>query len=658
MLNKIYYLLIKEKYKYKILNYKHENMYIYIAYISMFIVLFFIDKKKINIYNKSTNYDLYWYIKTNLLKILIWKNVFIEDVVEINDKLIKDSIFKIITILENSNLDIITVEKINTKNKTIKFFDIKLKKKNINYIDTKINDKEYNYFTYNDKYYLYKNHFLTILEINKINDKSNEYIKLKDDLLINKIIKNHIIIDWSLFLELLNITIINLKYKNINEVIDKLNNMTENKLYKSNKKEYENLSTIVNHYNFYLENKDYSKIYFSFSFDFRGRLYADHSCSYTNSKITRNCILVDKINFNNYKINLNSKTENILNKYTYLIEDRINKINSNVKVIIIWILISLGKLFKDKNKKKISITDFILIALKNINNDESINKLKIDDLYEFIKYKKIYYNLLENNTNYLYTISKDATASGIQHLIRILGEKNDESFIYANMNSELYWYDTYNYIIDNFFKKNNIPEIYKEVLNRKTLKKTIMIENYGARYNKCLKEFLESIDDKKKNSLSLLNIKSYYKLFFNELRSVGDDNIFFNNIDVYDKDKLEIYLNDSKINLTYYKILKKQLSLTIKKKRNTIQFKHLGDIDYKKTKTSYKANLTHSFDAEIVRRMILLNDKQIFTIHDCFIIPITDISQFIDNLNEQMKKSSIINEKNIVFDIYSLFIII
>jgi len=185
-----------------------------------------------------------------------------------------------------------------------------------------------------------------------------------------------------------------------------------------------------------------------------------------------------------------------------------------------------------------------------------------------------------------------------------------------------------------------------------------MIENYGARYNKCLKEFLESIDDKKKNSLSLLNIKSYYKLFFNELRSVGDDNIFFNNIDVYDKDKLEIYLNDSKINLTYYKILKKQLSLTIKKKRNTIQFKHLGDIDYKKTKTSYKANLTHSFDAEIVRRMILLNDKQIFTIHDCFIIPITDISQFIDNLNEQMKKSSIINEKNIVFDIYSLFIII
>jgi hypothetical protein len=185
-----------------------------------------------------------------------------------------------------------------------------------------------------------------------------------------------------------------------------------------------------------------------------------------------------------------------------------------------------------------------------------------------------------------------------------------------------------------------------------------MIENYGARYNKCLKEFLESIDDKKKNSLSLLNIKSYYKLFFNELRNVGEDNIFFNNIDVYDKDKLEIYLNDSKINLTYYKILKKQLSLTIKKKRNTIQFKHLGTIDYKKTKTSYKANLTHSFDAEIVRRMILLNDKQIFTIHDCFIIPITDISQFIDNLNEQMKKSSIINEKNIVFDIYSLFIII
>jgi len=59
-------------------------------------------------------------------------------------------------------------------------------------------------------------------------------------------------------------------------------------------------------------------------------------------------------------------------------------------------------------------------------------------LFEFIKYKKIYNEILNNKTNKLYTLTKDATASGIQHLIRILGEKNEKSFIYANMNSEMY----------------------------------------------------------------------------------------------------------------------------------------------------------------------------------------------------------------------------
>lgn len=92
-------------------------------------------------------------------------------------------------------------------------------------------------------------------------------------------------------------------------------------------------------------------------------------------------------------------------------------------------------------------------------------------MYEYIKYCKIYNNLSKNLSTKLYTISKDATASGIQHLIRILGEKNNESFIYANMNSELYWYDTYQFIIDNFIYKNNINDEYKNIFKRKYLKK-------------------------------------------------------------------------------------------------------------------------------------------------------------------------------------------
>lgn len=640
------------KYNFKALNDKitieNEEIKIYLLFSSLFILLSFSNSK----YNEEilpTNYEIYWYIESMILKLIIWNNANNHIKIIYTENNLKNTLFKILTILEKESFFII--KKIKTNNKTIKMIYYKTSQIYIN--DAKVNTNEYKYFIYNNKYYLYIDHFTNILELCKINEASGYYIKLYNDELIKKIIKNNIIVDWELYIQLLNITIKYYGFNDIEECINKFKTIIEKKEYKNNKLIYEKLDWIITHYNFYINFNKYEYIYFSFSFDFRGRLYADHICSYTNSKILRNCIITKYIDYSKYITNLNkSKTDSIILKYTHLIKENVNE---NIKILLLWILISIGKLYKDKTKKKISIEEFINTGLNNLNNKE-IN-LKLDEKYEYIKYNKIYDEISKNKTNKLYTLTKDATASGIQHLIRILGEKNEKSFIYANMNSEMYWYDTYGYIIDNFFIKYNISNEYKEIFNRKTLKKTIMIENYGATYNKCLNEFLKSINVIN-NNISLNQIKNYFKTFFNDLRTSNENNIFFNNLDIYDKDNLEINLLDSTINLTYYKINKKQYSVIINKNRNTIQLNYLGKLNNKKSKSSHKANLTHTFDSEIVRRMILLNNNSIFSIHDCFIIPITDISLFIDILNNQMKKSSIINNKNILFDIYSPFIII
>ncbi len=596
-----------------------------------------------------TNYEIYWNVESMINKLLIWNIVHNQSNLPQNEKNLRNTLFKILTILEKDSF--LKIKKIKSKNKTIKFLYFKTNEVYEN--DYKVNIYEYKYFSYNNKYYLYIDHFINIIDICKINDSSGYFIKLYNDVIIKKIIKSSIIVDWDLYIELLNITIKNIGYENIESCLNKFQEIIEKKEYKKDKNLYEKLDWIVTHYNFYNKYSKYEYIYFSFSFDFRGRLYADHICSYTNSKILRNCIISKYIDYNKHISNIDkSKTEKILSNYTHLIN---NNISNDIKLLLIWVLISIGKLFKDKNKKKISINEFITIGINNLNNNNP--NLKLDEIYEYVKYIKIYNEILENKTNKLYTLTKDATASGIQHLIRILGEKNEKSFIYANMNSEMYWYDTYGYIIENFFIRNNINEEYAEIFNRKTLKKTIMIENYGATYNKCLNEFLKSINIVDKNK-PLTKIKEYFKIFFDDLRSSNENNIFFNNVDTYNNENLEINLIDSTINLTYYKINKKQYSVIINKNRNTIQFSYIGKINKKKSKSSHKANLTHTFDSEIVRRMILLNNNPIFSIHDCFIIPITDISNFIDILNNQMKKSSIINNKNILFDIYSPFIII
>lgn len=251
----------------------------------------------------------------------------------------------------------------------------------------------------------------------------------------------------------------------------------------------------------------------------------------------------------------------------------------------------------------------------------------------------------------------------MQHLLKILKPQNDSSLIFCNMLSNDTWYDTYSYIIDIFFSNNNIPNYFKKYFTRNSLKKTIMIENYGASKFKCYNDFLSNI--KIDDQSNLPQIKSIFNLLFDQLRKQEIGNIYTNNFNKLKKNndiKFIIFLNDGDINLKYYTLTKHQLSYKSNSfLRNTFQELILtNNIDKKKSETAFKANITHASDGEICRRMYLKN-FQLYTVHDCFLIDIFQINKFIDQINNEFWKSAFLNDifkSNKEIKIYSPFIII
>ena len=85
------------------------------------------------------------------------------------------------------------------------------------------------------------------------------------------------------------------------------------------------------------------------------------------------------------------------------------------------------------------------------------------------------------------------------------------------------------------------------------------------------------------------------------------------------------------------------------------------NIDQKKTKQSVKANWAHFSDAEIVRNINSISRKPMLTIHDCFLVEMLYVSEFIEISNEVFRQTdeiSLYNNKNVYKSIESLYIFI
>lgn len=233
--------------------------------------------------------------------------------------------------------------------------------------------------------------------------------------------------------------------------------------------------------------------------------------------------------------------------------------------------------------------------------------------------------------------------------------------MWCNLKSKEYWYDTYEFILNKWKEKEKLEnnELIKKYFNRKSIKKTIMTIQYGAKLNTCWKYFKENFDMMENEENLKENFNKFY-LFLNE--NIG---ILKNNtkeiLEKLNKINNIISLSDGfVVDLKYYKTKKGQIKVIINKNRKTkSECILLNEIDYNKIKSSSRANYIHALDSAVVRYVVSI--KPILTVHDCFLIDPRNVTFLISLVNEAMRKKFHdlnINKNLNTNEIFSIFILI
>lgn len=551
-------------------------------------------------------------------------------------------------------------------------------------IEEKINPEKISFLSY-----LF---ILTKKEINKAILKSAKKIKKKEKKYIVK--KNEIELEENLYIEkekigILSIIKFNNKKKNNLELTKIWNEIKE--LEKENTILQSEISKILNLYNLFslyshleknMQTDEYGNIliYFLTFFDFRGRNYYESLTSPTNNKISRFIINygVTEINKINYKPN---ELSNIIQKYNIYIDKFKKKFEIKRNCIftndtIFWIMIAIGKMSITK-KKKVEINEFLENALNFIENPKINNyteKIEYNYLIKIVK-------SLNNNTIIKRCILKDATASFFQNLIRILGPKTKEIAEIANLDSTEAWYDWYTYLLEKWYedeKKKNLITKNHIYFTRKTTKRTTMTSAYEATFPTLIKYFEEDLL-KEFNIRINEEINQTFLRFYKFIKENFQNNAnFIKSSSTLDKEFKEILKNGKNIiiisrvndesNLTYYKTQTKHFDFIIKLEKKTKRIiknykKITKEIDTKKSMTALKANLVHFVDAMLIREintnLYYFNKNMYISIHDSFMVDLTEISEFILIANECINKNPF-NENFITYEkkFFSIFIFI
>jgi hypothetical protein len=123
----------------------------------------------------------------------------------------------------------------------------------------------------------------------------------------------------------------------------------------------------------------------------------------------------------------------------------------------------------------------------------------------------------------------------------------------------------------------------------------------------------------------------------------------------------KITLDDgSTVNFNYYNNKKGQIKIIINNNRKTkSEFLLLDELNYRKIKSSSRANYIHALDSAIVRYVVSI--KAILTVHDCFLIDPRNVTFLISLINEAMRKKNHdlgINTNLDTKEIFSIFIVI
>lgn len=668
--------------------------------------------------NLITNPELFC---LSLISFFLMKNIYSSNLKIINEKdtiKLKGHSYEIVSnssrILKNfviwneihsqkkSNVDLEEIEKIFQHSMELLFIYKIFKKKKISwknksylifYETSPLTGKNYtenevlNYYPYkiyeDTNIYIYSNHYATIEQVFRPNAYSSFSLVIQNkNILFENLCNNWVYLDRKK-LEYTFIHILEKKkikkeniYCEYQSLINIQNILLENKDYRTAIKiakkmsEYEILFDIKN----ILDEKfDNLKIYIPFFFDFRGRLYYSSKLSPTFNKHIRNCIhwgpyenLECEYHTNNEKI------ENILKDYWNELKNLkfidIENKTSNIKNSLIWLTISAAESEKSKMGKKVHILEFIKKGIQILNNFDGNNYFS-ENIEDYLKTHHVYSIIkeLDKGVYIKWLISKDATASVYQHLIKTLGRKNNSAFEWCNLKNNAYWFDTYSFIIDIFKENTKLKylsiEEFNETFCRAPLKKTIMTKNYGAKYKRCWDDFKSYINDDKYTYDKITEIETFFKQFYKYLEK--EENLLENESEAIIKyisnNNFTIETSDSvKINFKYFKQIIKQVELNYPHRptKQKIILK-LDEIDFLKIKNSIRANYIHALDGSLVR-WYLTQHKGV-SIHDCFMVDYLNITYLVSKINEGMKitfHDIKIKKNDNLDDLFSIFIIL
>lgn len=621
------------------------------------------DMKNIDSWHNSTNVLNNQFTIIN--QFIIHNNIKID--LKDKNNIVFSNLFKFINHLIKKKIVKEKILKFRSKNnrfKTLKFWSI-LEESDLQdfIIDSNFSKIPYKLINHYDISYEKGSHYSKITNLFRENWYSGESFYLKEEKYINKILDLKLYINKDFLSKILNKIEIkeNLKIENLENLI-RNESVNLKKIFNKDiildkdleeiKKFQKKINKLIDLIRIkkILDWEEIEYLYLPIFFDFRGRSYFDDYISPTFSKLTRLSFFYgyyDQEDLDNVKIDL---IEPYMNDY---IKEKIKNVCEKFEIpyknysvnTIFWILIGIGKNLIEKNKTKTSLEDFI-----REGSDYILNKIKKDlkfkDEIEIIHYLDIIKSLNKEKIKKR-IILKDATASVIQNLIKILGPKNQESLNLANLGDSKYWYDPYSHILNKF--KNSFKENKKEMqyFNRNTIKKTIMTTPYSAGESTCWKYFREEVY--KEFGLTeeeLDNLHTTYKNFYSFVCDFFEEMHLFKNPskaiikhfrEIAEKEK-KIVLNyeDSITNLIYYKhkihyidiINEEGVRLTKKIKKidkNTI--------DKKKIYNSIRANIAHWLDAMFLRKLVNSLKNPIFTIHDEFAIDFLNVNELIITAN-------------------------
>lgn len=446
-------------------------------------------------------------------------------------------------------------------------------------------------------------------------------------------------------------------YEDVDIILKKL----KNKISKTQKELSLNIDFWIFE-NFYSFIKNFKNgFYFIPYADFRGR-------TYTHSKVSPQSNWIFRFIFNFGKDKISRETENnLIIKKDLIDKMKIIGINKDYEILG-WVFMSIGFLFKKNIRSdKIKAEEFIEEGIKNYTKlskdiEKIYTELEISKAVECIYYFKIIEDHVKGIMIKRYVI-KDTTASVYQHLGKVLIFKNEEALNITNLGKEDLWRDTYRPLMDKF--DTEIENSIKPYFIRKNMKKLLFTTKYNIGPKKAFKDFKEDIDFIEDKETYKKIASTFQKIYLNLIKGIVENEILYKHSlkDLNKKLIKEEYfkLEDIKVNLTYHKFIKKEITIFENKKRITlVNYKSSKEVDIEKMKISNVPNIVHSIDALYARRVckeFYDMELEICVNHDAFYVSYDKIGflikvaqkcikieenfEFLKGSNKRLDKTSI-----------------